>query len=173
MFLFPFLNVFGLVGRVDTNTIVDISQVEIVGLPFALDTLPVSYRGKVYGLGFTLVYGTENWFASATSTWTETHVDGDFDSNVDSLSFQPRIGLLKNNWRFWLGGMYLKTDEVHSGVFELPFIGGVQFEVELETKDNWNYGGGIGYRFNDRTNLSLELGFGKREHTLFNFNVRF
>ena len=173
VWLFPFMNVFGLVGRVETDTIVDLSQVDIVGLPFALDTLPVSYRGKVYGLGFTLVYGTENWFTSVTSTWTNTKVDGAFDSSVDSLAVQPRIGLLKNNWRFWLGGMYLDTDEKHSGLFELPFIGGVPFKVELETKDKWNYAAGFGYQSNDRASFSLELGFGKREHSLFNFNVRF
>ncbi len=173
VWLFPFLNVFGLVGRVETDTIVDLSRVEIVGLPFALDTLPVSFDGKVYGLGFTLVYGTENWFASATSTWTETKVSGGLDSSVSSLAIQPRVGLIRNDWRYWLGGMYLDTDEKHSGTFDLPFIGPVPFEVELVTKDNWNYAAGLGYVFNDRTNLSFELGFGKRQHALFNFNVRF
>jgi long-subunit fatty acid transport protein len=69
--------------------------------------------------------------------------------------------------------MYLKTDEKHSGVFPLPVIGDVPFEIELESKDKWNYAVGAGYAFNDRVNLSLELGFGNRTHTLFNFNVRF
>jgi len=173
VWLFPFMNVFGLVGRVDTDTIVDLSQVDIIGLPFALDTLPVSFSGKVYGLGFTLVYGTENWFTSVTSTWTDTNVSGGLDSSVSSVAVQPRIGLLRNNWRFWVGGMYLDTDEKHSGEFELPFIGGVPFKVELETKDNWNYGGRFGYVFNDRTSFNLDIGFGNREHVLFNFNVRF
>jgi long-subunit fatty acid transport protein len=69
--------------------------------------------------------------------------------------------------------MYLKTDETHSGDFELPYIGPVPFKVELETQDHWNYAVGAGYDFNKRANLSLELGFGSRTHTLFNFNVRF
>jgi hypothetical protein len=55
----------------------------------------------------------------------------------------------------------------------LPVIGDVPFEIELESKDKWNYAVGAGYAFNDRVNLSLELGFGNRTHTLFNFNVRF
>lgn len=89
------------------------------------------------------------------------------------MSVQPRIGLLRNDWRFWVGGMYLDTTEEHSGLFELPFLGAVPFAVELATQDNWNYTAGAGYAFSDRANLSFEVGFGNRTHTLFNFNVRF
>lgn len=72
VWLLPFLNVFGIIGKVDTDTLVDLSQAEISGLPFKLGTLPVTFDGTVYGLGFTLVYGTKNWFASATTTFTKT-----------------------------------------------------------------------------------------------------
>ncbi len=175
VWLLPFLNVYALVGRVDTKTVVDFSNADISGLPagISLGTLPVNFDGTVYGLGFTLAYGTESWFTALTTTWTSTSTSGDLESSVDSLSIQPRIGLLRDNWRFWVGGMYLDTDEKHSGVFPLPFIGDVPFEVELVTKDNWNYSAGAGYVFSDRANLSLELGFGNRTHTLFNFNYRF
>jgi len=173
VWLFPFLNIFGLVGKVNTDTLVDLSKVDIVGLPFPLTTLPVSFDGTVYGLGFTLVYGTENWFASVTTTFTETNVTSGLDTSVQSVAVQPRVGLIKNNWRLWGGAMYLDVDEKHTGVFELPFIGDVPFAVELVTRDNWNYAAGAGYVFNDRTNVSFELGFGKRQHALFNFNVRF
>ena len=173
VWLLPFLNVFGLIGKVDSDTLVDLSKVEITGLPFSLGTLPVSVDGTVYGLGFTLVYGTENWFVSATTTYTETSTSGVLDSSVESLAIQPRIGLIRDNWRFWAGSMYLDVDEEHSGIFDLPVIGDVPFSVELATKDSWNYGAGVGYVFSDRANLSFELGFGSRTHTLFNFNVRF
>lgn len=173
VWLFPFMNVFGVVGKVDIDTDVDFSQAEISGLPFSLGTLPVSFDGTVYGLGFTLVYGTENWFTAVTTTYTETNTSGSLKSSVESVSVQPRIGLLRENWRFWVGGMYLETDEKHSGIFELPVIGDVPFAVELQTKDNWNYTGGVGYVFSDRANLNFEVGFGNRSHTLFTFNVRF
>lgn len=173
VWLLPFLNVFGIIGRVDIDTFVDFNEADIEGLPIDLGKLPVSFNGTVYGGGFTLAYGTENWFTSVTTVWTTTNTSGDLNSSVDSTSVQPRIGLLRSNWRFWAGGMYLKTDEKHEGVFELPYIGAVPFEIELESKDKWNYAVGAGYAFNDRANLSLELGFGNRTHTLFNFNVRF
>lgn len=175
VWLLPFLNVFGIVGRMSTDTVVDFSKAEIEGLPggITLGNLPVSFDGTVYGLGFTLAYGTESWFTSLTTTWTETSTSGDLDSSVQSLSAQPRIGLLRDKWRFWVGAMYLDTDEKHSGIFELPFIGDVPFSIELVTQDSWNYTGGVGYVFSDRANLSFELGFGNRTHTLFNFNYRF
>jgi len=171
--LLPFLNVFGVLGKVNIDTTVDFSQVEIIGLPFSLGKLPVSFKGTVYGLGFTLVYGSDNWFTSVTTAYTETNTSGGLDSKVESLSVQPRLGLLRDNWRVWVGGMYLDTTEKHGGLFELPVLGSVPFSVELATRDNWNYTGGVGYVFSDRANLSLELGFGNRTHTLFNFNVRF
>jgi hypothetical protein len=175
VWLLPFLNVFGIIGRVDIDTVVDFSTADIQGLPpgVSLGKLPVSFDGTVYGAGFTLAYGTENWFTSLTSTFTKTNTSGDLESSVNSTSVQPRIGLLRDAWRFWVGGMYLDTDESHSGIFELPFIGGVPFEVDLITRDNWNYTVGAGYVFSDRADLSFEIGFGNRTHTLFNFNTRF
>ena len=171
--ILPFLNVFGVIGRVDVDTTVDFSNADIIGLPVNLGQLPFSFDGTVYGGGFTLAYGTERWFTSVTTTFTRTSTSGDFESKVNSTSIQPRIGLLRNGFRFWVGGMYLDTDEKHSGVFELPFIGAVPFDIELETKDAWNYSIGAGYVFNDRANLTFEAGFGNRKHTLFNFNFRF
>ena len=38
----PFLNVFGIIGRMEADTYVDFSQLPIAGLPVSLGTLPVS-----------------------------------------------------------------------------------------------------------------------------------
>lgn len=173
VWLLPFLNVFGIVGRVDTDTTVDFSKAEITGLPFDLGLLPVSFDGTVFGGGFTLAYGTENWFTSATTTFTQTSISGDFKSSVDSFTVQPRVGLISGNWTYWAGAMYLDVDEHHSGVIELPYIGDVDFAVDLVTTDHWNYAAGVSHYFTDKANLSFEVGFGNRTHTLFNFNYRF
>jgi len=171
--ILPFLNVFGLIGRVNIDTVVDFSEADIMGLPFPLSTLPVSFDGTVYGGGFTLAYGTDRWFTSVTTVFTKTSTSGDLDSKVSSTAVQPRIGLIRNGWQFWTGAMYLNTDEKHSGVFDLPYVGPVPFAVELQTQDHWNYVLGTRYVFSDRANLSFEYGFGNRTHTLFNFNFRF
>jgi hypothetical protein len=171
----PFLNVFGLIGRVDADTYVDLSQVPITGLPFSLGTLPVSYDGTVYGVGLNLVYGTDRWFAALNNTWTDANLSGDFDSSVQSLAVQPRLGLIFGGWSVWAGGMYLDTEESHSGTIVLPVPGlpPVPFSVELASLEHWNYAVGVARVFSPQAHLSLELGFGDREHTLFNFTYRF
>ncbi len=171
----PFLNVFALVGRLDADTLVDLSKVTIPGLPLPLGTLPVSYDGTVYGLGINLLYGTDRWFAALNSTWTDTSLNGAFDSSVSSFTMQPRIGLIKNKWTVWVGGMYLDTEEKHSGTIKLPVPGlpPIPFNVELATAEEWNYAVGIGHVFSPKAHISLELGFGDRDHTLFNFTYRF
>jgi hypothetical protein len=171
----PFLNVFGLVGRMDADTFVDLSSVTIPGLPVALPTLPVAYDGTVYGFGFNLFYGTDRWFAALNNTWTDTSLSGDFDSSVSSFTMQPKLGLIVDGWTAWVGGMYLDTDEKHSGVIQLPIpnLPPVPFKVELESLEKWNYAVGFGKIFSPRATLFLEIGFGDRNHTLFNFTYRF
>jgi len=175
VWLTPFLQVYGLVGRVDANTVVDLSAAQIFGLPVSLGELPVSYDGTVYGGGAVLVYGTERWFASVNTTYTKTSLGGDFDSSVDSLSVQPRVGLVHGKFNAFVGAMYLHTDETHSGAFALPIPGlpPVPFNVELESSNKWNTVVGLGAVFSPAGTLNVEYGFGKRDHFLINFAYRF
>ena len=151
----------------------DLSKAPVEGLPFPLGKLGVEYDGTVYGLGFTLAYGNENWFATLTSTFTDTDLGGNFDSDVSSTTIQPRIGLTRKDWQFWVGGIYLDTEETHSGKIDLPVLGSVPFNVELSGTDKWNYGVGARHVFGPKADLSFEVGFGDRTHTLFNFTYRF
>jgi len=171
----PFLNVFALIGRVDADTLVDLGNVPITGLPVPLGVLPVSYDGTVYGGGVNLIYGSEHWFVALNNTWTGTNLSGDFDSSVSAFTSQPRIGMVKDRWTFYVGGMYLDTTEKHSGTIVLPIPGipPVPFNVELESADKWNYAVGVFHVFSPRAHLLLEYGFGDRTHTLFNFTYRF
>jgi len=175
VWLTPFLNVFGILGYVDAKTVVDFSRAPITGLPVPITQLPISYDGTVYGGGINLVYGSENWFGAITTTLTDTDLGGQFDSSVSSLAIQPRVGLVRGGWLLWVGGMYLDTEEDHSGTITLPIPGvpPVPFNVELEGSDKWNTAVGVGYVFSPRAHLSLEIGFGNRDHTLFNYTVRF
>ncbi len=171
----PFLNVFGLIGYLDADTYVDLSNVTIPGLPFPLGSLRVAYDGTVYGLGANLVYGTDRWFAALNNTWTTTSLNGDFDSSVDSITVQPRVGVIVDGWTAWVGGMWLNTNEKHSGTINLGVPGWppVPFDVKLESAKKWNYALGVGRVFSPKATLYFELGFGDRKHTLFNFTYRF
>lgn len=175
VWLTPFLNVFALLGHVDADTVVDFSQAPITGLPVPISKVPISYDGTVYGGGVNLVFGSENWFGAINTTYTDTDLDGQFDSSVSSLAIQPRLGLVRDRWQVYVGGMYLDTEEDHSGTISLPIPGTppVPFIVELETKEKWNYAVGVAHTFSPKAHLLLEIGFGDRDHTLFNFTYRF
>ena len=175
VWLTPFLNVFALVGRVDADTYVDLSKLPVAGLPVSLGTLPVAYDGTVYGGGVNLFYGTDRWFAALNNTWTDASLSGDFDSSVQTFTSQPRVGAIFNSSTIWLGAMYLDTEESHSGVIALPIPGipPVPFRVDLTSMKAWNYAIGFGHAFGPKAHLSLEIGFGDRDHTLANFTYRF
>ena len=168
--ILPFLNVFGVWGHVHARTDVDLSGVQ---LPINLGVLPVKYSGTVYGGGFTLAYCTENWFATLTGTYTDTDLSGDFDSKVNSKSWQPRIGYITGPWAFYVGGMYLDVSEKHAGDITIPFLGNVPFAVTLSQEGDWNPNIGMHYNFNDFAEVSLEFGGGDRTTTLLNIGIRF
>jgi hypothetical protein len=171
--ILPFLNVFGIVGQLDSTTVIDLSRAPVQGLPFPLKELAVDSDGTVLGLGFTLAYGNENWFTSLTTTVTDTDLGGDFESSVKSTTVQPRVGLIRNSWQFWVGGLYLDTEETHRGKVGLPVLGDIDFDVILGGADAWNVSVGARHEFSRRASLSVEFGFGDRDHTLFNYNYRF
>jgi hypothetical protein len=171
--LFPFLNVFAIFGHIENDTVIDLSKAPVQGLPFPLGKLPVSTDGTVTGLGMTLAYGSGNWFTTLTATKTETSLSGSFDSNVDTTTIQPRIGIVKGPWQYWVGGLYLDTEESHKGAVPLPILGNVPFEVILGGSDDWNTALGARHVFSEHADLTFEVGFGDRSHTLFNFTYRF
>lgn len=175
VWLTPFLNVFALVGRVDADTYVDFGNLPTDLLPFPLGAVQVSYDGTVYGGGLNLLYGTDKWFVALNNTWTDANLSGDFDSSVKAYTAQPRIGLIRNNWTFYAGGMYLDTEESHEGTIDLGFPGlpPIDFFVELESQKKWNYALGAMYVFSPKAQFLLEVGFGDRDHTLLNFTYRF
>lgn len=171
--ILPFLNVFAILGHVENDTIIDLSKAPVQGLPFPLGKLTVSTDGTVTGFGMTLAYGNDNWFTTFTATKTETSLSGNFDSNVDTTTMQPRIGIVKGQWQYWVGGLYLDIEESHKGTVPLPVLGNVPFEVILGGSDDWNTALGARHVFSEHADLTFEVGFGDRSHTLFNFTYRF
>lgn len=173
--LLPFLNVFALYGQVDARTDVDLTGVPAaaLGLP-PLGVVPVRYDGNVYGVGLTLVYGSDRWFTSLTGTWTRSNLDGDFDSNVRSQSWQPRLGLIRGAWSAWIGGQYISVEENHTGVIQfIPALPPIPFSVRLQEDDAWNEIIGARYVVNQHLDFTAEFGGGSRRTTLLNGTWRF
>ena len=183
VWVFPFLNVFGLYGQIDGDTNIDL---RVLGLPLppATNSLTVEYDGDVFGGGVVLAVGGERWFASVTGTFTDTSLEGDFDSSVEARTIQPRIGArFGDHTEFWIGGYIIQAEEKHSGVIDLdlgllagqlPIDGqDVVFDVDLSEDKQSNISFGMHTMLSDAWEATVEVGAGDRSTVLANITYRF
>lgn len=132
--LFPFMNVYGIVGNVRGGGDIGISFSSLTALeqffginigcggrrpgpdcakPIRLPTQQASYSGTTYGAGFTLVGTYGNVFFSLPVTYTVSNISMS-DSSIQSWNIAPRIG-----WNFHLSGFGILT----------PYIGATWFRT--------------------------------------------
>jgi len=177
--LTPFLNVFGIYGRIDGDTSIDLG---VLGLPLPpeVNSLLVEYDGDVYGGGIVLVVGGDRWFASLTGTYTDTDLEGDFKSTVKATTLQPRVGVrIDEDIEFWLGGYIVDAEEQHTGTLTLdlgPLAGGpvdLDFGVDLSQEEDFNPSIGMHTAWADAWEATVEVGAGDRRTVLVNFTYRF
>jgi len=161
--LFPFMNVFGIVGKIDGNAPMDVlidgngflgqlgvdcsrpGNVVICNLLQDKEfTLPINanFEGNNYGIGINLAGGWNGFFATLPITYVYADMDG---SNTDGavVSASPRFGKvfnLKNrgNLALYVGGSYLDSDLTVDGTFTVP---GTEFDIDYiidqKNKDKW------------------------------------
>lgn len=161
----PFWNIHGLLGSVDGTTIVN------PALPL-FDAIEVNYDGIVYGVGSTLVYGHDWWFASVTGVITETELDSGMPS-VKTWLVTPKIGVRGDKFEWWIGATFQHVDEQQSGVFNVPNLGTASYTIELEAAELWNGQLGVRYAVTDSIFVTVEGGFGNRESILGHVEFRF
>ena len=149
MWVFPFLNVYGILGhtkgssvsqisvnsdpsRYDAGTILHpnpdhiISQAVHAGYESgALQNLDfkLNFEGTTYGAGFTLAGGYQNWFALVDTNYTQTNFDI-LDGKISALTVSPRVG-----YRFPLQGI---AGPSHLSIW----VGSMYQDVEQEFKGN-------------------------------------
>ena len=154
LWLLPFLNLFGLIGRIDGETKV------IVEPPF--DDFMLEYNGVVYGGGANLAMGLGRFFSSLSGIYTQTDLDLS-DSSTDAWVLTPKFGMHGRRGAFWVGTMYQEIDERHKGKATIPVLGDVDFDVELDEKDSWSYLAGVRTKFRQHWGMDLEGSVGNRK----------
>jgi hypothetical protein len=165
--VFPWLNVFGILGKLQATTSVD--NVALMGQPIAVPDY--DYDGWVYGGGATLAAGSGPWFGAVTGIYTTADLTKG-GSSVTTWVLTPKIGYNFGPVRLWTGAMYQKAEEKHSGTFTMnlpvnfanPAAGfseqSVDYEVELREKSPWNALLGLEGSFGPHWLGSVEGGFG-------------
>ena len=170
--LFPFLNIYGLVGQTSgvTRPAVVFPNGEVL-------KSEVRYDRFSYGAGATLAGGYKAWFATVDANWTTGPLissDGGqiSDEPIQSITATPRTGLLFNTDKggvgaLWIGAMYITaTSEIHD-VIDLrqhpvlaALVGSDSLNVSarVSPKDNWNYLLGGNWQPDKRWSLTAEAG---------------
>lgn len=166
----PFLNVFGLVGNIDSATNVDLKDFDI-GLPVGFDDLKINNDGTVYGAGLVLAVGGKRWFGALAYDYTETELSVT-TSSVNAQIITPKIGLHFDGGAVWIGAMHQNIEEVHEGTYDLPFLGAIPYRVVLEAKQPWNYTIGGTAGLTKHLVLMLQGGFGDRKSALVTLEYR-
>jgi len=167
----PFLNVFGLVGNIESATTIKLGNLDI-GLPFHINDFVANIDGTVFGLGMVLAVGGEKWFGAVSADVTETDTNV-ADSSVSAWVLTPKLGLRLEHGAVWIGAMYQNAEEEHRGVFELPLVGSVPFHVTLRESSPWNYLIGGTTALADHWVIILQGGFGDRKSALVTVEYRF
>ncbi|VEB94921.1 Uncharacterised protein [Cedecea lapagei] len=131
--LFPFMNVYGLVGHTEGHSLSHIGVgINLPGggtihpqglqdLDFQLD-----FKGTTYGVGTTFVAGIGNWFGSLDANYTQTRFDI-LDGSIDAFTLSPRVGyrfttpalnklyLPQGQLNVWVGSMFQDVQQEFRG----------------------------------------------------------
>lgn len=116
LWLFPFLNIYGMLGYVDIDAAVSIVA------PFPLETT-VEMDGWGYGAGGVFAFGLARFWITADGniTWNDLDAyDDAVSARVVSFRLGRTFGLVKNDRvQVWLGAMYQNVDAEVTGSYIL------------------------------------------------------
>lgn len=154
--VFPFMNVYGVVGHTKGSSVSKISVgsdvqfidqiMKALGPMDNLDFV-LKFKGTTYGLGTTLAGGVGNWFALADFNYTKTKLNI-IEGNIKAFTFSPRVGyrfslpavdaikMPEGKLSLWVGSMYQNVQQDFKGnLSNLKFSAGLQ---KIIGAVNWN-----------------------------------
>lgn len=181
VWVLPFMNVFGLLGKVDGDAPVDV-QLDGNGMLDHLDitcggpgpsnplcnvledkefTLPITagFSGNTYGVGSVLAGGWSDWFVAVPFSFTYADMDNT-DTEGVSTTVTPRAGRVLNlgrwgNLALFGGANYLDTELTIAGTVGVDgFM--IDYTVEQENPDKWNLVVGYNWDISSRWSWSAE-----------------
>ncbi|EJL6308366.1 TonB-dependent receptor [Vibrio cholerae] len=184
VWLFPFLNLYGLVGKLDGYSTTDVNM-KFLGAQHTINNFRLDLDGYTTGVGGVLVVGYQNWFALVDASLTESRLTV-IDGSIEAIVISPRIGYDFHRHghplRLWVGAMYQDVEQTLQGsLSDLGLPGSLTallpkdagFEVKQHLQTSWNPLVGMQYQLNDSWCLLGEFGFGDRQSLFFSLDRRF
>ncbi|CAH6077104.1 MULTISPECIES: porin family protein [Klebsiella] len=141
MWVFPFLNVYGLVGHTRGSSVsqvsVDSDPSQFRGLDRVIASavhqlyqsgklqnidFTLDFKGTTWGTGFTLAGGYGNWFGLVDTNYTRTDFDI-LDGSISAVTVSPRVGYRfsfqgidgPSHLSLWVGSMYQDVQQEFKG----------------------------------------------------------
>lgn len=171
--VFPFLNVYGLLGET-----AGVTTPEVVFRNGRILKSDVDYNRFSYGGGATLAGGWKAFFLTLDANYTtgdivSTKKGKIGDDPIESFTVAPRLGMLMSSGgklgtgALWVGGMCLiATSEIHDEISlkQHPVLADIigrddlRFSIHVEPKDQWNLLIGGNWEFNKRWSVTAEIG---------------
>ena len=197
--LFPFMNIYGIVGHTKGSSVSRINSVSSAGETLYKDLdFTLKFKGTTYGAGTTLAYGYHDWFGTLDFNYTRTDFDI-LDGNTHAFTFTPRVGyrftvpgfdrfsLPQSHASLWLGTMYQDvTQDFRGNIGNLHMpaeLAGLvnfvnadnngRFRVKQHLQSPWNILVGGQYELTRNFNIIAEAGFEKRNSMMLGGEFRF
>jgi len=134
MWLFPFLNIYGLAGytsgSIKPSVLIPGIQADLPGIgevdilqPFILND-KIEYKSSTIGVGATAAGGFKSYFFTVDYNYTWSNLDV-IPTTVEVQTITPRVGILLEGFKtigtgtFWLGAMYIDVNQEVSDQFNL------------------------------------------------------
>lgn len=179
--LFPFLNLYGILGKTDGHAEGPMQVNLPVSLPLPT-SFEIDYKGDVRGGGITIAGGYKDFFGMIDSNYTLTDLDistTDAKAWVTSTRFgwNGKLGIF--NGALWIGAMYQDINqtldlEIPTPSSVVPLLGPViDVSVEQSTKAPWNTVAGGRWEFGKGFEMLAEFGFGQRRSNMITATYRF
>lgn len=202
IWLFPFLNIYGIIGytagQVNPDITVTkfhveiINEVDTISQPvdttFSITDKPV-FHGPSFGAGATLALGFSSFFLIVDYNFIMSNplqVDG----NLYSHSIMPKVGILignksgQLNGAFWVGAMGFYNDQFFSGEVDIRDIDRdlehltgryIDYRGDIKAYPNqqWNFIMGGSWIIKQSNNLSFEVGIYPRMQATLSYNWSF
>lgn len=202
IWLFPFLNIYGIIGytagQVNPNITVPYFYVEIINdidtiyqrvdTSFSITERP-AFHGPSFGAGATLSIGFSRFFILADYNFIMSNplqVDG----KLYSHSIMPKIGILLGNkssqlkGAFWVGAMGFYNDQFFSGEIDVRDIDrdlesltgryiDYRGDIKAYSGQQWNFITGCSWIFDTNNSLLFEIGVYPRTQASISYNYSF
>lgn len=164
--LLPFLNVYGIVGKIHNTSDTTINVTLPPLLPGGAGrnlttTVPTDISGTVKGLGVTIAGGYKDFFGAFDVNWAKA--DLGFDEQFKAVIAGARAGWNGKTddgrpLRAWASVTYWDTFAIAKGSVANPDGGILTFEVEQGPKRPWTYGMGFSYSPRKWFDLNVDIG---------------